>query len=249
MNDADAMTPSAGFYSIEQIQTHVVLCFIHIPSFVAFFLPDVDVAAFRRQRQALIDHRGPLSRFFTEGDMKRVNGFKVLKKQVEWMAGKAAVKILAHSLGLGTESDSRIVAEPGGAPYLADHPAVSVSISHSGDYAAAAIGSAGHRVALDIERIEQGRMQNIVRVAFSDREIANLEGRSDEDHYLAWTAKEAFLKYIRRGFAEGLKKVEILNGTIIHHGRVVSDICTHSRIFDSNYALTLMHGKSGESFP
>lgn len=235
---------STGFYSTEQIEDTVFLCFINIPAFAQEFLPEIDPASFRRQRQVTVAEKGPLSRFFTAEDFKRINGFKVLKKQVEWMAGKVAVKILARNFGLGTGWETRIAAEPGGAPYLADYPAMSVSISHSGDYAAAALSAEGHRVALDIERIEHGRMQNIVKVAFSDREIHSLQGRSDEDHYLAWTAKEAFLKYIRRGFAEGLKKVEIVNGRLFHHGHVVSGIDTHSRIFDSDYALTLMHGDS-----
>lgn len=230
------------FYHIRRFEQGIDLCFVHIPSFAAAHIPDLDLSAFRRQRQRVLSETGPLSRFFPAGDFQRINSFKALKKQVEWMAGKAAVKILAHERGLGPCHDIRIAAEPGGAPYLPDFPGLPVSISHSGDYAACALGEPNGRVALDIEQIETGRMQSIVRVAFSEREIRQLQGQSDEAHYLAWTMKEAFLKYIRMGFAEGLKKVEILDGRLLHHGQEVSGVRIHSEIFDETYALTLMCG-------
>ncbi len=229
------------FYSIRRFQGDIDLCFVRIPDFATAHIPDIDPMTFRRQRQMVLDAEGPLSRFFTPADIRRVNAFKVLKKQVEWMAGKAAVKILARERGLGPENSIRIAAEENGAPCLPDFPDLPVSISHSGDYAVCAMGPAGGLVALDIELIEKGRMQSIVSVAFSEREIRQLKGKSDTDHYIAWTMKEAFLKYIKKGFAEGLKKVEIIDGRLEHHGRPVTGIHVHSEIFDMDYALTLMN--------
>ncbi|MFA6010832.1 MAG: 4'-phosphopantetheinyl transferase superfamily protein [Desulfobacteraceae bacterium] len=231
------------FYHIRRFQDGIALCFVHIPAFAASHIPDLDLASFRRVRAMILDETGPLSRYFTADDFQRINHFKVMKKQVEWMAGKAAVKILACERGLAPEADIRIAAEDNGAPFLMDSPDIPISISHSGDYAVCAMGEHGGIVAADIEQIEPGRMQTFVGVAFSDQEIQLLQGRSDQDHYLAWTMKEAFLKYIKKGFAEGLKKVEIMDGQIIHHGQPVLGIEIHSELFERDYALTLIWRK------
>lgn len=191
----------------------------------------------------ILNQTGFLSRYFAPEDFQRINSFKVLKKQVEWMAGKAAVKILACERGFASEAETRISAEISGAPCLMDFPDVPISISHSGDYAVGAMGESRSIVAIDIEHIEPGRMQSIVHVAFSDREIQLLQNKSDQDHYLAWTMKEAFLKYIKKGFAEGLKTVEIIDGQIIHHGQQVLGIEIHSELFERDYALTVIWRK------
>jgi len=231
------------FYHIRRFQNGISLCFVNIPGFAASHIPDLDLASFRRVKAMVLDETGPLSRYFTADDFQRINHFKVMKKQVEWMAGKAAVKILACEKGLAPESEIRLAAEDSGAPFLMDFPDIPISISHSGDYAVCAMGERDGIVAVDIEQIEPGRMQTFVRVAFSDREIQLLQGRSDQDHYLAWTMKEAFLKYIKKGFAEGLKKVEIMNGQIIHHGQPVLGIEILSELFENDYALTVIWRK------
>lgn len=237
---ATSITELENFLHIRNVTGGIDLCFIHIPDFAETYMPPIDRTSFRRERARTIDETGPLSRFFTGEDFRKVNGFKVLKKQAEWMAGKAALKILARMRGLTTDDRAGIAAEESGAPYLKCFPDIPVSISHSGDYAAAAMGGPGGIVALDIERVEEGRMQNIVRVAFTDRESSFLSGKSDGEHYLAWTAKEAYLKYIKKGFAEGLKKVEILNGRVFHHNREITGIGIVSEFFQKDYALTLI---------
>jgi len=236
-------TDRLDFYHIRHFQNGTALCFVHIPAFAASHIPDLDLESFRRVKSMVLDETGPLSRYFTADDFQRINSFKVLKKQVEWMAGKAAVKILACEKSLAPESEIRISAEKSGAPFLTEFPDIPISISHSGDYAVCAMGEIGNLVAVDIEHIEPGRMQTIVHVAFSDREIHRLQGRSDQDHYMAWTVKEAFLKYIKKGFAEGLKKVEIIDQQIIHHGQPVTGIEIHSELFEKDYALTLIDKK------
>jgi hypothetical protein len=130
----------ADYYHIRRLQNGIALCFVHIPTFAASHIPDLDLASFRRVRAMNLDETGPLSRYFTADDFERINSFKVLKKQVEWMAGKASLKILASERGLASESEIRIAAEDSGAPYLTDFQAIPISISHSGDYAVCAMG-------------------------------------------------------------------------------------------------------------
>ncbi|MBU1170922.1 MAG: 4'-phosphopantetheinyl transferase superfamily protein [Proteobacteria bacterium] len=187
-----------------------------------------------------MNHDGPLGRFFLPPDFDKINDFKVMKKQVEWMAGKVAVKTLASILKLCPESSLLIDAEKSGAPFLPDFPHISISISHSGDYAVAAMDTRGLGLALDIEAIEQGRMKNIMGVAFSEKEISLYKDHEDSTLYLNWTVKEAFLKYIKKGFAEGLKKVEIIDGAVVHRGSPVTDIRIDTRILYTDYAFTLI---------
>ena len=228
------------YYHIETDETGVMVCFVDIHAFIQVYMPDIDPDSFRRTKNIFFKSTGPLAFYFTQDDFERINRFKVLKKQVEWMAGKAAVKRLA-ALSCGVKENTlTIKAEEGGAPYLADFPNLPVSISHSGQFAVAASGTAAIDVAVDIEKVEKDRMKSIGRVAFSKRELEELKDKSDEDHYLWWTVKEAYLKIIGRGFAEGLKKVEFLSGHIFHHEQKVEAITINSKIIHDDYAFTLI---------
>lgn len=234
----------SSLFDIQVVTDAMTLCFADIPGLVSEFIGRDHLPDFRRKRGIQLDWTGPLTKYFSPGDMSVINRFKVLKKQAEWMAGKAAVKTLAARAGLAAEADLVISAEKGGAPYLADFPDVAISISHSGDYAVAAMDTRGNNLAVDIEAIEEGRMQNIMRVAFSKREIERYKDSDDATLYLNWTAKEAYLKYIKKGFAEGLKGVEILDGRVFHHGLPLDDLVLDSRIIQGNYALTLMYSRA-----
>ena len=231
-------------FDIQAVTQNISLCFVHIPTFVTDYIdPDV-TPEFRRIKSRPLDSQGALTAFFQPGEIDRVSQYKVFKKQAEWMAGKVAVKGLAALSGLCPEPLLRIGAHKSGAPYLPDYPEISITISHSGDYAVAGMDTGGNNLAVDIEAVEAGRMQSIMRVAFSEREIERYKNSSDEALYLNWTAKEAYLKYIKKGFAEGLKKVEILDGRVLHHGRVVEHITIDSRMVFGSYAMTLMYGPS-----
>lgn len=234
------MTPPWPFEKQDILSPHRRLCFIHLPEFSRGFLDEADAVDYHRRKSQLLTVDRVPGAFFTESDMATINRFKVLKKQVEWMAGKVAVKRLAEEAGLCAPSELTIRAENSGAPFLPDFPQVSISITHSGEYAAAALDLSGRGLAVDLEAIEEGRMQTIMRVAFSDREITRYRHSGSRQLYLNWTAKEAFLKYIKKGFAEGLKTVEILDGQVFHHGHPVENITLESRILFSDYAFTLI---------
>lgn len=236
------MTPS--LFDIQAVTGTISLCFLHIPTFVSDYIAQGLSPDFRRMKGMALDTHGFLTAFFQPEDIDRVNRYKVFKKQVEWMAGKVAVKRLAARAGLCPEPRLRIAAHESGAPYLPDFPGTSITISHSEDYAVAGLDLCGNPLAVDIEAIETGRMQNIMRVAFSEKEIERYKNSSDATLYLNWTAKEAYLKYIKMGFAEGLKKVEIIDGKVMHHGKAQDTLIMDSRIVFGTYAMTLMYGIS-----
>lgn len=235
------MDKSQAYCRIERVSDDVQLCFVDIYRFVERYIKSVDCEHFRRKKSIYFDPNGALSNYFSDSDFLTVNRFKILKKQVEWMAGKIAVKKLVARLSGEKEKTIAISAEKSGAPFLDDFSEMMISISHSERFAVAGVGIKKHRVAVDIEKIESGRMKTIGRVAFSDRELDELKGQNDEWHYLAWTVKEAYLKYIGKGFAEGLKKVEFLNGSIYHHGKKAEGIVIDSKIMGENYAFTVIY--------
>ena len=95
-------------------------------------------------------------------------------------------------------------------------------------------------MAVDLEKVDEGRMPHVARVAFSQAEIDELTGSSDAEWYRRWTMKEAFLKYIGKGFHENLKRVEILNRGICHNGEVVSGIVSQSPPFHPGYRISMI---------
>lgn len=218
----------------------MVLADVDIAAFMKTFLPDFSPG---RRGVPGVDLRAVpgLEPLFMVGERERASEFRVLKKQAEWLCGRLAVKqAVAEVLSvdpLGVAVDT----EPEGAPFLADHRSTPISISHSGDHAVAVVSTRkGCRVAVDLEQVEAGRMPHVARVAFTPREIAELKGAPDAEWYRRWTLKEAYLKYIAKGFHESLKKVEILDRGICHNGEVVGGIAWDTPGFREGYQLSVV---------
>ena len=168
----------------------------------------------------------------------RFEGFKSFKRQIEWFSGRAAFSVLSrrtlgslHTLGV---SD-------GGAPFIQDSP-LQVSITHAGDYAAAAISlDPSWRIGIDMERIRNfpGR-ESFLKVAFPEDDTIGT--KSDEEIMELWTLKEAFLKIIRKGFAENLGQVKILPERFIYRGRPIETLRRRTERFDG-HILSFVYGE------
>ncbi|MCP3926216.1 MAG: hypothetical protein GY714_26930, partial [Desulfobacterales bacterium] len=62
--------------------------------------------------------------------------------------------------------------------------------------------------------------------------------------YKDFTLKEAFLKYIKKGFNESLKKIEIVNGKIYWYNELVTNLKIISKVLKSDkYAFSLLYSK------
>jgi 4'-phosphopantetheinyl transferase len=59
--------------------------------------------------------------------------------------------------------------------------------------------------------------------------------------FRSWTLKEAYLKYIGKGFNQSLHHVEVLGDTIRHRGEVQKVVC-RSWLLDRGYAVGLVSG-------
>jgi 4'-phosphopantetheinyl transferase len=181
--------------------------------------------------------------FLGADELTAVNRFRALKKQVEWMAGRYAAKALARQVWAEAPEPEtlRVDYRPQGAPFFTTHPFRSLSISHARDYAVAGMGCQPACVlGLDLEFIRPAARRLLLKTGFSDREAADLQLRDDATLFKRWTAKEAYLKFIGLGFNESLKKVEIINDTVRHRGRVVPSLTLHSSRPLPGYAFSIV---------
>lgn len=182
--------------------------------------------------------------FLSSDERMRVNRFKALKKQMEWICGRFALKILARDvLDLDMPLDEiRIDYREKGAPYLAQFPEIPISLSHSGDYTAAAITSdTGVALGVDIEKIGNMPDDGFMRTAFTTDEIANM-APDPPTVFTHWTLKEAFLKFLGLGFNESLHHVAVIHNQIYHCGQKQA-IHSWSCFPDDQYVLSLVYGK------
>ena len=66
-------------------------------------------------------------------------------------------------------------------------------------------------------------------------------GTQPLDIFQQWTTKEAFLKYIKKGFNESLYRVEVIDGKILHHG-MEAPVSILTRTIGTGYSLSLVTG-------
>ncbi len=183
--------------------------------------------------------------FLSEDEMAQVNRFKALKKQVEWVCGRFALKTLARDvldLDLPLEK-IRIAYREKGSPYLVQFPRVPISLSHSGDYTAAALSrNPDILLGIDIEKIADLPGASFMKTAFTKEEIAHMP-KTAAAVFANWTLKEAFLKYLGLGFNESLHKVAVINRQIFHN-RQEQAVNTWLDMIDNRYALGLVYGNA-----
>lgn len=236
------------YSSIVEVNSEISVCFISIPEFIRKYIPLINISDLKvmGRERILFQLESDLSAFFSRDEFEIINRLKVLKKQVEWMAGRAAIKNLVASMGLASRNSVAVSYEKCGAPFLCKFPELTISISHSGSYAVAGIGKSGAAVAVDIEKIVYYRMKSISGVAFTERELDHLQNAEEKEFYINWTRKEAFVKYVKKGFTEGLKSVEIINGAVIHNGTPVNGISIDSEIIAEEYAFTIIYKRNNQ---
>lgn len=203
------------------------LCFVALADLLSRYLPQIERADYRRKPPIALDAAHPLGQLLDPGEIGQVNRYKALKRQVEWIAGRLAVKqLVARWLRPDLPAKRIQVAHhPQGAPFLPCAPATPLSISHAGDYAVAGLVlDPQQALGLDIEEVKSRAVRAVLTTAFSAAERHALPAATPDAVFRRWCLKEAFLKYIGRGFHENLTRVEILDGAVRHHGQTVSGL-------------------------
>ncbi len=179
--------------------------------------------------------------FLSYEEISTINGFKALKKQVEWISGRYLIKQMMQQLFLRNTSLDQITFSyhDQGAPFLTTHPDLPVSLSHSNDYTASACCKDPKKtLGIDIEKITKKPDANFMKIAFTKNEILNLKNDAAQI-FKNWTIKEAYLKYIKKGFNESLHRVEVINNEIFHNS-IKIDVDVFSTYINGDYVLSLV---------
>lgn len=196
-------------------------------------------------RNQTIEKHDFLIPYLSENELKILNNFKSFKKQIEWLSGRFLLKncLSLFLKNIDKLANIKIVYGKEGAPFLPDFPDIKVSLSHSGDYAAVGICTKKNiDIGIDLEQFRKKPDKNFLKTAFTQDEIASMDDNI-EDILTKWTIKEAFLKYIKKGFNESLHKVEVIGKRVLYNQKEVK-VSIFSEIINKSYVLSLIAGKA-----
>ena len=117
-------------------------------------------------------------------------------------AGRALLGKMLSDKGI---VDYKIERDEKGRPFLSTHPQVDFNIAHSGDIAVCILSVGEGRVGVDVEKIFSD-MPAERQERFLERFFQNSEREMGLS--LAWTRKEAYLKYLSVGLNTELRSVD-----------------------------------------
>ncbi len=230
-----------NFIPTPEIQIQV----LKIPDLIQFLLHRPLGKDYKTQRPVIFGKTDFNQEFLSDEELTMLNGFKAMKKQIEWLCGRFAIKFLVKETLkksrelTGKLTDIRIEYRKQGAPFLPSCPDHCISLSHSGLYTAAAVTqSPGLTMGIDLEEIGKQPDKSFMKTAFTEREIQAMD-ESPFETFRHWTLKEAYLKYIRLGFNESLHHVEIIKNKVLYRGRAQNLTCW-SRELDHAYVLSMV---------
>jgi 4'-phosphopantetheinyl transferase len=182
-----------------------------------------------------------INNLFNDDEINTINSFKALKKQLEWMSGRYLIKQMIQHIFLKNIRLDQITLSylDQGAPYLTHNPEIPISLSHSNDYTTIACShNKGQTLGIDIEKIKGKPDAGFLKIAFTKDEVINM-GDVPAKIFKHWTIKEAYLKYIKKGFNESLQKVEVIHDEILHNKKGI-DVDIYSRQIDNDYFISLV---------
>lgn len=141
-------------------------------------------------------------------ERSRLAQLRTAARREQFIAARwLARQVLARALG-GTERDWELTAPHDAPPGVAGHPELFLSVSHSGAWAACAVGR--ERLGLDLEAPRRQRdIGGLVAVCCTPREQAWV-GDDEALFYAVWTVKEAWLKRRQEWIAPArLRQIEV----------------------------------------
>lgn len=220
-------------------------CHVRIPLFMEWIMPGFPSTGYTNLGPEKFRHEDFSIMFLSDEELARLNSFKALKKQTEWMCGRFAAKTLAIKNmpdSFTPLPDIRVLNTTKGVPYMPDLPGYAVSISHSHEHAMAALViRPEYRIGIDIEKISQINSSGFMNLAFSEREIRHI-GKSDSMTITSsWSMKEAILKLIGKGFHHPLKHAEIIDNSVFIDGVRNDSIIHRSMSLDKEFVLSIAY--------
>ncbi|MCP3942016.1 MAG: 4'-phosphopantetheinyl transferase superfamily protein [Desulfobacteraceae bacterium] len=235
------MFPDDFSKNIFSPQPGISVCYTKIPDIINFVFTTAPDPNYKRLPDRKLKENNFKIPFLSAHELIMVNGFKAQKKQIEWACGRFSLKLFVQKMLIPDIAlrDIRVSYHEKGAPFLTDYPNIPISLSHSGDYTAVAMGQNNQSpMGIDIEKIGTKPDAFFMKTAFTQKEISHLSPTAKEI-YRHWTLKEAFLKYIKMGFNENLHMVEIIDNEIFHHGKK-QNLNSWSRTIDNQYILSVV---------
>ena len=243
----------------DDLTDEIKLCFVNIPLIAEYFFLDVDISKLSVLPN-LVPDEDNLNKYFAQSEIEKILSFKTLKRQVEKMSGSIALKFLIKKY-IGSQNNtlygnvldfekeqqvfSSIVTSnyESGCPFVVGVEEFSVSVSHSFDMAVAALSlNPKVNVGVDLEFLRSFEIENILKVVFSNRERDFYKDKSVEEVMRAFCFKEAYLKYIRKGFSENPSSVELIDGDVFFKKELVLDVQWVFRSIGAGYVLGAVWG-------
>ena len=207
----------------------VHFCLVHIPAMLKALLPQ-SVGPGYQTRPGCRFRPDQFARpVLSLSELNGLNKLFALKKQVERLAGRWAVKnLVMHDTGLSPDA-IEIHNDASGAPALAPGFDYAISITHSGDYAlAAALAGKTNALGVDMEAISPVDIPALLHAGFSPKEQSAYAGADLETILKIWTIKEALLKYRRTGLKTSAKKIEWLDETLYENHSPIDGVLVKS---------------------
>lgn len=143
---------------------------------------------------------------------------KLQKRRIEWLSGRLAAKITATKLCrmLGKNNswnDLIILSDDARAPYLAEQPQWTLSISHSGEFAVAVMSE--RRIGVDLEKIvdHPSALADYFCCEEEQAELAHWQPEPSVWNRLLmqfWTRKEAVAKFAKLGGRMNFRAINTL---------------------------------------
>ena len=157
--------------------------------------------------------------FLTKRELETYKAFKIDKRKKEWLGGRYALKKLACDFFNFDIKHMEVNNLPSGQPVLLvpGGTKLPVSITHSGEYAAAAIALTGQSIGLDIEIVEQ-RRSSWVKQCFDKRELSS---KSAPFLTELWAKKEAVLKFLGVGLKLSCTDINFVFGKLEFQGKAL----------------------------
>ena len=206
----------------------IQFCLVHIPEMLKTLLPQIVGPGYQTKPGCQFRPDQFAQPVLSPAELNRLNQLFALKKQVERLAGRWAVKnLVMQATGLSPDA-IEIHNDAFGAPGLAPSFNYAISITHSGDYALAALCGKANALGVDMEAICPVDIPALLHAGFSNKEQRAYAEADLETILKIWTIKEALLKYRRTGLRTSAKKIEWLDETLYENHDPIDDVLVKS---------------------
>jgi len=231
------------YSKIEKINDKIYIASLNIPEFTNSEMKGLVPEDYRISAGIDLAPCRAAVKYTSGAELEKVANAGSLKRQIEWLCGRIALKELLRSVKY-PELDYRdilIMYSPKGKPVVSGDEDTGISVSHSGELAMAAVHLVpGKKIGIDIERTRGRDAGAIISVAFAAEEKLEHKGKPDDKIIEIFTLKEAYLKLAGSGFNEIITRVSVRENEIYFDGIPVAGIRTAVCDYSPGYKLALI---------